>query len=100
VFGYSSDIEEESGLPVFAHVGFPHRRKKKYVDTRSLWSLIVDLGGNKAGTLEPAQPANDALTPPLATQPPTIIEFKEERTDEDEPPLQYIHRPKTEKKNE
>lgn len=91
VFGYSSDMDEESGLPLFAHVGFPHKRKKKYVDLRSLFSLIVELGNsaNDAQTPTPSPDVADTRLLPTE-QPSTAAEFKEERTDEEEPPLRYI----------
>jgi hypothetical protein len=107
VFSYSSDIEEESGLPLFAHVGFPHRRKKKYVATRSLQPLIRELGNTfdaeQAASQHPApvEPQSPFAEPPEA---PGLkeerTEFKEERTDEDDPPLRLIPKDKKDKDSE
>ncbi|MFP2956560.1 hypothetical protein ACLEPN_01695 [Myxococcus sp. 1LA] len=88
VFGYSSDVEEESGLPVFAHVGFPHHRKKKYVDIRSLFGLIRDLGGPASSVgAEPIPPTPGSSGSAL----PPGVEYEEERTEED-PPLRIVGR--------
>jgi hypothetical protein len=97
VFGYSSDMDEESGLPLFAHVGFPHKQKRKYVGTRSLFPFINELGSHADGAQTPVRPPDAADTQsPSVAQPPADTEFKEERTDEEDPPLHYIPNAKKE----
>ncbi|WP_338869365.1 hypothetical protein [Myxococcus stipitatus] len=88
VFGYSSDVEEESGLPVFGHIGFPHHRKKKYVDIKSLHVLIRELGGPVVA-IGGAQDLSTTDSSPAIS--PAESEFEEVHTDA-EPPLRIIGR--------
>ncbi|ATB45975.1 hypothetical protein MYMAC_001563 [Corallococcus macrosporus DSM 14697] len=88
VFGYSSDVEEESGLPVFAHVGFPHHRKKKYVDIKSLHQLIRELGG-PLNSIDAARDLSTAISSDANL--PSEAEFEVNLTDA-EPPLRIVGR--------
>lgn len=89
VFAYSSDVEEESGLPVFAHVGFPHHKKRKYVDTRSLFTLIVELG-KPSGDEMPAVPTPNPVPSTGGAGQQADTAFVEEQIEE--LPLQLIGR--------
>ncbi|MCY1083796.1 hypothetical protein [Archangium lansingense] len=108
VFSYSSDMDEETGLPLFALVGFPHKRKKRYVATRSLFSLIIELGNASDAAQKLSQPPDTsapqspfAAPPPQETErKPEHTEYKEERTDEDDPPLRLIPKDKKDKDSE